>query len=63
MSSEHNAFSSLIEALKSAESSAKLIGVLRSDRRWDKIAEGIEAVRETVYKFEVVKQAKELPPE
>jgi hypothetical protein len=48
---EHEAFGRLIDSLKQAEYSAKRLAVLRSDRRFDKVASLFEDCRNAIYKL------------
>ena len=49
MTTEHEAFSVLTDALRTAQDAATRIGRARSDNRWQKIAELLKQFEEKTY--------------
>lgn len=49
MSTEYDTFQLLISCLKQAASASRQIGIIRGDRRWDKVAEMLDKVVENCY--------------
>lgn len=49
MSTEWDTFQLLISSIRQASSACRQIGIIRGDRRWDKIAEMLDKVVESCY--------------
>lgn len=59
---EHEAFSKLTDALGEAADAARTFSQLRSDRRWQKIGQLLDDMKQKCYDLEQASQAAGLPP-